>query len=223
MADWRPPRPQRPPQIIVNSGNEGRREDSLSTAGTPMSSRNLLPQFHPTSRYMRAPVAHPSYNYPHRSQSSERLATPTTAQGTRFYHAYSPQYPSPLSSRRTSWESTGSKDNLQGPLTSPFDDPSAPSNSDGDINTQTVAEKYNIVPTPDLILFPEDVEEDDYLHSPDPNELDKNRFDIWSKRGMINVGGLILITLGVLALFVAYPVLYGPCYPYILCSLLTMK
>lgn len=59
------------------------------------------------------------------------------------------------------------------------------------------------------MLFPEDVEADDYLHNPGPNELDRDRFNIWSKRGIINGGGLVLITLGVLALFVAYPVMYG--------------
>ena len=49
---------------------------------------------------------------------------------------------------------------------------------------------------------------DDYLHSPDPDEPDRNTRDVWSKRGMMNVGGLIIVTPGVLALFVAYPVLY---------------
>ena len=188
-----------------------------------MSSRNLLPQFPPTSRYVQAPVAHPVCNSPEGSRSTERLVQPTISQGPRFYHGYSPENRSPLSSRRTSWESTGSRNNLQGPLTSPFEDPKALSNNDGEINTQTVSDKYNIMPTPDLILFPEDVEADDYLHNPDPNEPDKNKFSIWSKRGMINVGGLIFVTLGVLALFIVYPLLYGRRYPYIMYPSLTMK
>jgi hypothetical protein len=56
-------------------------------------------------------------------------------------------------------------------------------------------------------LFPEDVEKDDYMHNPDPNEKDGGECDVYSGRGIINVGGLALITLGVLILFIGYPVL----------------
>jgi hypothetical protein len=78
------------------------------------------------------------------------------------------------------------------------------------------------MPSPDLILFPEDVEEDDYLHNPDPNENDR-RCDIWSRRGWINVGGLVFITFGVLVLFIAYPVMYVCYYLVRRCSSLTRK
>lgn len=64
------------------------------------------------------------------------------------------------------------------------------------------------MPTEGLLLFPEDVEKDDYLHNPDPNEKDTD-CDLCNKRGIINVGGLVLLTLGILALFIAYPVMYG--------------
>lgn len=75
------------------------------------------------------------------------------------------------------------------------------------MNTQTVSEKYNILPSAGLLLFPEDVEKDDYLHNPDPNEREKmNCADLFSKRGLVNVGGLLLITLGVLILFIGYPI-----------------
>lgn len=66
------------------------------------------------------------------------------------------------------------------------------------------------MPSAGLLLFPEDVEKDDYLHNPDPNESDREKCDIWTKRGMANVGGLLFITLGVLMLFVGYPALYVP-------------
>jgi hypothetical protein len=126
-----------------------------------------------------------------------------------------------LSSRRTSWESIGSREELHGSFAYPLDDPAKVSSGGEAINTQTVAQKYLITPTPDLILFPEDVEADDYLHNPDPNESDKYKFEIWSKRGMINVGGLIFVILGILALFVAYPVLYDSCILHVLCPKLT--
>jgi hypothetical protein len=118
------------------------------------------------------------------------------------------------SSRRTSWssDSAGSGDSKHGPFISPFDDSRAPSRAGSDddlVNTQTVSEKYNILPSAGLLLFPEDVEKDDYLHNPDLNDKDRNECDIWSKRGLANVGGLAFITLGILVLFIGYPVLYA--------------
>lgn len=96
-----------------------------------------------------------------------------------------------------------------GPFVSPFDDSRAPSRagSDDELNTQTVSEKYNILPSAGLLLFPEDVEKDDWLHNPDPNEKEKRDCDIFSRRGLVNVGGLALITIGVLCLFIGYPIL----------------
>lgn len=74
------------------------------------------------------------------------------------------------------------------------------------INTQTVSRKFNISPYAGLIMYPEDVEKDDYLHNPDG--LDGRDCDIWTKRGLLNVGSLILITMGVLTLFIGYPVMW---------------
>ena len=46
------------------------------------------------------------------------------------------------------------------------------------------------------------------LHTPDPNERDRmNCSDLFSKRGLVNVGGLALITVGILILFIGYPIL----------------
>jgi hypothetical protein len=75
------------------------------------------------------------------------------------------------------------------------------------VNTQTVAEKYNIMPTDGLLLFPEPEEKDDYLHNPDPNDKE-GQCDLWNRRGIMNVTGLVLLTLGFLALFIGYPVMY---------------
>jgi hypothetical protein len=104
----------------------------------------------------------------------------------------------------------GNRDSFHGPFSSPFDDSRAPSRAgsdDDNVNTQTVSEKYNIMPSAGLLLFPEDVEKDDWLHNPDPNDKDREKCDIWNKRGMTNVGGLVLITIGVLILFIGYPAL----------------
>lgn len=108
------------------------------------------------------------------------------------------------SSRRSSWQSerTGN----------PFrdDDSSRPVSRDGsedDLNTQTVSEKFNITPSAGLLLFPEDIEKDDDLHNPDPGGEPRD-CDIFTRRGLVNVGGLALIVLGLLCLFIGYPVLY---------------
>jgi hypothetical protein len=100
----------------------------------------------------------------------------------------------------------------RGPFASPFDDSRAPSRagSEEDLNTQTVSEKFNILPSAGLLLFPEDVEKDDYLHNPDPNEKEKRDCNIFTRRGMVNVGGLGLLALGILVLFIGYPILYVP-------------
>ena len=70
------------------------------------------------------------------------------------------------------------------------------------------------MPSNGLLLFPEDVENDDYLHNPDPNEDNKRECDVFTKRGLVNVGGLSFITLAILILFIGFPILY-----IILCTL----
>ncbi|KAF1808542.1 beta-glucan synthesis-associated protein SKN1 [Eremomyces bilateralis CBS 781.70] len=118
--------------------------------------------------------------------------------------------PSPLSaSRRSSWSSEASSDSRMNPFASPYDDSRAPSRADSEdegLNTQTVSEKFNIQPSAGLLLYPEDVEKDDYLHNPGPE--DENReCNIFTRRGFVNIGGLALITLGILFLFIGYPIL----------------
>lgn len=63
------------------------------------------------------------------------------------------------------------------------------------------------MPTEGLLLFPEDVENDDELHNPDPKDKDRD-CQICNARGLVNVGGLALITIGIVALFIVYPVAY---------------
>ncbi len=93
----------------------------------------------------------------------------------------------------------------------PFADSRTPSRAGSDdegVNTQTVSEKYNILPSDGLLLFPEDVEKDDWLHNPDPNEKEPRECNVFTKRGFMNVGGLALVCCGLLVLFIGYPILY---------------
>jgi hypothetical protein len=76
-----------------------------------------------------------------------------------------------MSSWGTSW----------GSITSRFDELRAPSwtgSDDGIINTQTISQRYNIVPSEGLLVFPEELENDDYLHNPDLSDRDRGRYDI---------------------------------------------
>jgi hypothetical protein len=119
---------------------------------------------------------------------------------------------SAISYQRNSWDShsdTGSRDSRGFPF-DPFVDSTCPSRADSDdenVNTQTVSEKYNIMPTEGLLLFPEDVEKDDYLHNPDAADRDRV-CDMCNTRGVFNIGGLAFLTIGIVALFIVYPVTY---------------
>ena len=217
--------PRRPPHITVNSGSGGdllgglRTDSSQSTPVTPGSSRQLLPQRPPMGRPAQTGGGLAIYGSPEIAQSSEMLLPPSRTRGPARPYMDTPvdspvsRSASAMSSRRTSWSSdAGSRDSRSGPFASPFDDSRAPSRAgsddDDNINTQTVSEKYNIMPSAGLLLFPEDVEKDDYLHNPAPGDNDREKCDIFTKRGMANVGGLVFITLGLLVLFIGFPALY---------------
>jgi hypothetical protein len=184
---------------------------SLTRPGTA-GSASVRPSLHP------APSSNSMYNAG-APESAELLLPPSRSRPSRRFRDDDSPMRSPsqsgYNSRRTSWgsESTGSRDSRAGPFASPFDDSRAPSRAGSDdegVNTQTVSEKYNILPSAGLLLFPEDVEKDDYLHNPDPNEKEGRITcsDLFSKRGITNLGGLVLITLGVFMLFIGYPIMY---------------
>ena len=222
-----PNAPRAPPHIRLNSA-----QSDLTTQGAinnpptdpprqdQPGGRSLIPQRPPTAQSTsNRPLAQPLYNNGP-AESAELLLPPSRSRTHRFRDEDasargSPdpggfRSPSGFSSRRTSWSSeVGSRDS-RNYSSNPFEDSRAPSRAGSDddhVNTQTVSEKYNILPSAGLLLFPEDVEKDDWLHNPDPNEKEKRECDIFTKRGFVNVGGLALITLGVLVLFIGYPVL----------------
>lgn len=228
-SDQSPPPRHAPPHIRLNSGsddllnmqqiNNPHAQSRPQTATRQPSSRSLTASSRPgTAPSLRAaPSNHSLYNQ--QQESAELLLPPRKSRNSRrFRDDESPMRipgESQAGSRRTSWssESVRSRDSKYGgPFHSPFDDSRAPSRAGSEeegVNTQTVSEKYNILPSAGLLLFPEDVEKDDWLHNPDPKDRDGklNCSDLFSKRGLVNVGGLALITLGILVLFIAYPIL----------------
>ncbi|KAL6247955.1 beta-glucan synthesis-associated protein [Rhinocladiella similis] len=196
------PPPRVPPHIRLNSG-----QDDLVGGDSNSSSRTLVPT---SSRPGTSPRLNNIYTADPLRDSSERLLPPGRGK-LRNDGSQSPlRSPSSYSSRRSSWESDRSRDSRG--FENPFRDSSQSrpgsraGSEDNDVNTQTVSEKYNILPSAGLLLFPEDVEKDDYLHNPDPNGEPRD-CDIFTKRGLVNVGGLAFIVIGILVLFIGYPVL----------------
>ncbi|KAL9071691.1 MAG: hypothetical protein Q9157_005388 [Trypethelium eluteriae] len=202
----------------MDSSELGFGQQRPGTARQP-SQRSLVPQQEQrpgtAPSMQRQGSSNSVYNSNVPAESSDLLLPPSRSRPSRRFRDDLSPVRSPseagFSSRRTSWTSEGSRDSKYGPFASPFDDSRAPSRAGSDdegVNTQTVSEKYNILPSAGLLLFPEDVEKDDYLHNPDPNEKEKLHMrDCFSKRGFVNVGGLVVLIGGILVLFIAYPIL----------------
>ena len=203
--------PGRPhPHIRLNSAqedlltNESNLQQQAPLTKQP-SSRNLTPTN--TLPPIRTQYSNPNLytSAPTPTDASELLLPPSRSRSHRLRDEEAPSTPqSGYSSRRTSWSSERSRDSQY----NPFSDSRAPSraDSDEDVNTQTVSEKYNILPSAGLLLFPEDVEKDDYLHNPGPDD-NKRDCNIWTRRGVVNLGGLALFCVGLLVVFIGYPVL----------------
>lgn len=182
-----------PPHIRLNSQTE-----DLSTSDLTSQSRSLTRQRNSNNPFYQDSSADLLVPPPRSRSNRPRDESPVPRS------PQSPAFSDYSSSRRSSLESSDSRG-----LENPFADsrPGSRAGSDEDINTQTVSEKYNILPLSGggLLLYPEDVEKDDELHNPDT--LDSRDCDIFTKRGIANVGGLALITLGLLTLFIGYPAL----------------
>ncbi|KAL9114546.1 MAG: hypothetical protein Q9227_001627 [Pyrenula ochraceoflavens] len=200
-----PSRP--PPHIRLNSGQDDILAGSASV-NNQSGARSLIPTRPAVAPIRTNPPGSNLYSSSNPQESSEHLLRPARSASRRLRDEEAIKSPeSAISSRRTSWSSERSRDSRG--FENPFADSRAPSRAgsdDNDVNTQTVSEKYNILPSAGLLLFPEDVEKDDYLHNPDPGG-EKRDCDIFTRRGIVNVGGLALITIGLLLVFMGYPIL----------------
>jgi hypothetical protein len=209
--------PRDNPHIRLNSNTSDMLDESSAqrpSTARQNSARSLTQPIRPgtapspASPGLRSPSVPSLYKNDNVAASAEHLLPPKKSR-IRPFRDESPAAPL---SRRESWESdsAASRDSRYSPFASPFDDSRAPSRagSEDDLNTQTVSEKFNITPSAGLLLFPEDVEKDDWLHNPDPNEKNERDCDVFTKRGIVNVGALVILTLGLLVLFIGYPILY---------------
>lgn len=196
------------PHIRLNSGQHNPFLD-LGDSSPP------IPPRHGSQRVL---TPSPSPRAPTSPEPSDYLIPPKPSSNNSRANVISAT-PSIMSSRPTSMDSFDQSDNCKPDrpdggtggyhLVSPTSDsrPVSRDDSEHEITTQTVATKYNIMPMDGLLLFPEDTEKDDYMHNPDPNEK-VHECDICNRRGMVNMGGLVVLTVGFLMLFVGYPVLY---------------
>ena len=218
------PPPYHPPHVRLNSSpsnlltNETFNDRPLGPRPDTSSSRTLTPQHRPGTGSSGAP-SNPHFNKLYSGgglDSSETLLIPPTRSRThRFRDEESlPASPNDSPSRRSSFGSERGGRDSKTYATDPFADsrstsraPSRAGSDDEFINTQTVTEKFTITPSAGLLLFPEDVEKDDYLHNPDPNEKETRECNIFTRRGFVNIGGLALVSLGLLVLFIGYPIL----------------
>ena len=208
------------PHVRLNSSQSNLLQDEansnrpLGPSRNP-SSRSLLPSRPPTapSAIQDNPGLNKLYSGGPIDSSETLLIPPTRSRTHRFRDEESvPGSPVDNLSRRTSFSSDGRGRDSKIYGMDPFADSRTPSRAGSDdehVNTQTVSEKYNILPSAGLLLFPEDVEKDDWLHNPDPNEKEPRECNIFTKRGFVNVGGLALVCCGLLVLFIGYPILYA--------------
>ena len=216
-----PPGTARPtPHVRLNSSSSNLLQNDANSnrplaPGRQRSLRSLVPQQRPpnSSSERINPAFNRLYNGGPMDSSETLLIPPTRSRTHRFRDEESvPGSPVENTSRRTSFSSDGKGRDSRIYGGDPFADSRTPSRAgsdDDNVNTQTVSEKYNILPSAGLLLFPEDVEKDDWLHNPDPNEKETRECNIFTKRGFVNVGGLALVVLGLLVLFIGYPILYG--------------
>ncbi|EER25480.1 Beta-glucan synthesis-associated family protein [Coccidioides posadasii C735 delta SOWgp] len=191
-------RAKKVPQLRLNSGYHDPFTDQSNGVG----------EFSAASRPLIAPPEPPYSPVSRLNSSPERLAIPPTRAylETRRHNAESHHD----LSCRSSWTSdAGSRNSRQYFEYYPFGESKVSSREGSDedvINTQTVAEKFAIFPDKDLIVFPHDVEKDDEMHNPDPEDKYRD-CRVCTKRGFLNVGALLFICLGLLTLFIGYPVI----------------
>lgn len=181
-------------------------------SGRPRGPRSLIPQSRSNGPSVRNnPRINQIYSGLPTASSETLLIPPSTSRSRRFRDEESaPASPVETPTRRTSIDSDGKGSHADLIAADPFSDSRAPSRAgsdDDNVNTQTVSEKYNILPSAGLLLYPEDIEKDDWLHNPDPNDKEERDCNIFNRRGAVNVGGLSFFVIGLLILFIGYPVL----------------
>ena len=205
------------PHLRLNSGTQDPVIDDAQHYQVPAEPSQPLMASDSVASSTASPLAippRPYSPYAPRSRSVSRSATERT-----YYYEEHPDFltvPDPRYLRHSrsfsrprslpsSRRASTSSDRGNGFFTFPYSDSTATLSDDG-LNTQTVVERFAIVPDKDLIVHPEEVETDDYLHNPDSKA--KVPVSTWrSGRGLRNIGCLALILAIVAVIAITVPVL----------------
>lgn len=73
-------------------------------------------------------------------------------------------------------------------------------------NTHTNTNKYDVANSFDMLWDPNVTEPDDYLHNPTTKDKKKDYY-VFTKRGILNIGSLVILTFGIISVFIGYPIL----------------
>jgi beta-glucan synthesis-associated protein KRE6 len=75
-------------------------------------------------------------------------------------------------------------------------------------DAQSIHDKYNVSPVPAGLLW-DAKDADDYLHNPSPQDAltDRRSCTVWTARGWLNMGTLIILTTALVVLFAGYPII----------------
>lgn len=159
----------------------------------------------PVPRITRDTGSPPTSSNSSRTIAPRRIAAPSNGRYLSPYTTPGVSRRSSMTSRRLSVSTVTSQHELfwtgrhEGPYAFEHD-----AQSSSELNTQTVTEKFDIGPTTNLLWDPSYVEDDDDLHDP-TKDNPKRDTNIWTKRGLINLGALVLLVVGLLVLFIAIP------------------
>lgn len=196
------------PFIHQNDGTG--RDEYVGAQPRPLVPPHFAPRLRPSTQPER--TLHPSHAL--RSPGAFPGPSRTPSPRLRFQDAISPRRhrdQARIYSRARNFSSEAESQESAESLSNPFGDSNVSSRVESDdesLNTQTVARKYSILPsTEGLLVFPEDVENDDYLHNPSPDDKDGNGCHVFSVRGIANTVGAILLVSGLLILIIFYPLL----------------
>ncbi|KJA25874.1 glycoside hydrolase family 16 protein [Hypholoma sublateritium FD-334 SS-4] len=128
----------------------------------------------------------------------------------RRYYSHSSESPSVANlMQSTGFSTSASNRESSNASLSPYD--ASPFLSRSPSVVPTISDKFSLSPDPTAWgsnLSPEFAEADDYLHNPDPRRGRKSDSSgqIFSFRGLSNIGCLLILSIGLLALFAGYPI-----------------
>ena len=205
------------PHLRLNSGTQDPVIDDAQLYQVPAEPSQPLMASDPVASSTASPLAIPPRPYSPYAPRSRWVSRPATSR--TYYYEENPDFltvPDPRELRRSrsssrsrslasSRRASSSSERGNGFFHFPYSDSTTTLSDDG-LNTQTVVERFAIVPDKDLIVRPEEVETDDYLHN--PNAKEKAPVSRWrSWRGLRNISCLALILAIVAAIAITVPVL----------------